>query len=158
MSIIIRMNTKRNSTNINIAGVIFFIIILIIIFIVVYLIINKSNIIVKEKGIKQYDYPYPKSFVSNYLKKCPLGCIRGVCRRMNNGQTGCKYDYQCSYCTDRHTKRFFVDFGNRNEIIPVYEEQKKLLPKQSNTLNNQIKENNEYINELNEEIEYRNNQ
>ena len=77
---------------------------------------------------------------------------------MNNGQAGCKYDYQCSYCTDRNTKRFFVDFGNRNEIIPVYEEQKKLLPKQSNTLNDQIKENNEYIHELNEEIEYRNNQ
>ena len=53
MSIIIRMNIHRNSTSVNIAGIIFFIIILVVIFIVVYLIIDKSNMIVKEKGLEQ---------------------------------------------------------------------------------------------------------
>ena len=151
------MNNQKNSINTNIIGIIFTMIILIIIFIFIYFIIDKSNLIVKEKDLKQYDYPYPKSFVSNYIKKCPLGCIRGVCKRMNN-KNGCKYDYQCSYCTDNKTNRFFVDFGNRNEIIPIYEEQKKISPKQAYTLNNEIKENNDYINELNEEIEYINSQ
>ena len=104
------MNQKNNIVNYNFFGIIFFVIILMIIMLSIYFIINKTNLIVKDKDLKEYTYPYPKSFVSNYLEKCPLGCIRGVCKRMNGNQ-GCKYDYQCSYCTDRKTGRFFVDFG-----------------------------------------------
>ena len=153
------MNNKNNylKNNINYIGIIFFIIILLLIVFSIYYMIEKTNLIVKNKNIKEYTYPYPKSYESNYLNKCPLGCVRGVCKRMNN-KKGCKYDYQCSYCTDRKTKRFYVDFGNRDEILPIYEEQKKISPKQSATLNDEIKENNAYINELNEEIEYRNQQ
>lgn len=151
------MNQKNNIENYNFFGIIFFIIILMIIMLSIYFIIDKTNLIVKDKDLKEYSYPYPKSFVSNYLEKCPLGCIRGVCKRMNGNQ-GCKYDYQCSYCTDRKTGRFFVDFGKRDEILPVYEEQKKISPKQSSALNREIEHNNEYIHELNEEIEHRNKQ
>ena len=151
------MSNINNKMNYNFFGIIIFIIILMIIMLTVYFIIEKTDLIIKNKDLKEYTYPYPKSFVSNYLDKCPLGCVRGVCRRINNGKKGCKYDYQCSYCTDRKTKRFFVDFGKRDEIIPLYEEQKKISSKQSNTLNSEIEENNKYIYNLNEEIEYRNN-
>jgi hypothetical protein len=151
------MNQQNNITSYNFFGIVFFVIILMIIMLSIYFIINKTNLIVKDKDLKEYTYPYPKSFVSNYLDKCPLGCIRGVCKRMENNSE-CKYDYQCSYCTDRKTGRFFVDFGKRDEILPVYEEQTKLSSNQSSALNREIEENNEYIHDLNEEIEYRNNQ
>ena len=140
---------KISIINMELPKIIIFIILVLIILLLSYLIINKSNLIVKYKGIKSYDFLYPKSFVSENIDQCPKGCIRGVCDKDEvNGN--CLYDYQCSYCADEETNRFYVDFDGRDEILNDYN--KNNTNKKEKSLNNKIEENNEYIDELNDQI------
>ena len=125
---------------------IIFIFLVIIIILLSYLIITKTELLVDYKGMKQYNFLYPKSFIAKNIDKCPPGCVRGVCS-VNNNLGNCQNDFQCSYCADEETNMFYVDFDNRGNILNNYD--KNTNNKQTLTLNDQIEESNDYINDLN---------
>ena len=132
----------------NIIKYLVFVFLVLLILILSYLIINKTDLIVNYKGIKDYNFLYPKSFIQDNIDKCPPGCVRGVCDDEEN-IGNCIYDYQCSYCADEETNRFYVDY-NRQDILNTYNKNTNI--KKNKDLNERIKENNEYINDLNNHI------
>jgi len=98
------------------------------------------------KPNEDYDIQTPLQGDAKHMNLCPSGCYRGFCKK---GTGQCKYDFQCEYCADKTTNTFYVEFDNDREILPLYEEQKKMNNSQKNTLNEMIEKNNHYINELN---------
>ena len=127
--------------------------IIIVILIGIYYIVNKTNIIVKHNTETNIYNMSKGNYASKYLDLCKKGCIRGRCRTNNsNSKDYCKYDFQCNYCKDRETNQFYVDLTNYEEVLPDYDLQEELSKNQSEDLNNEIKENNEYIDDLNDKI------
>jgi hypothetical protein len=116
-----------------------------------------SILITKFKSNKpsnEYEIMMPLQGDAKHMNLCPTGCSLGVCKK---GSGQCKYDFQCEYCSDKNTNTFYVEFDNDREILPLYEEEKKMNNSQKNTLNDMIKTNNDYISELNKKIVMMNN-
>ena len=120
---------------------------------VIFYIVNKTNLIVqKNQNVGIYNLNKGNN-ASKYLDLCKNGCVRGRCRtKKSNSKNHCKYDFQCNYCKDRGSSQFYVDLTNYEEILPDYDLQEELSKTQSEDLNNEIKENNEYIDDLNDKI------
>lgn len=82
------------------------------------------------------------------MKLCPKGCIRGVCNKNNkNNNNHCKYDYQCNYCKDPITGKYYLNSNVNPKLEILYN---------SNNIqetNNLIKKQNDYIHQLNKEIQ-----
>ena len=154
----IKLNNKGNrKVNNQIGSKIFnmfiIVIIIILLFFIMYYITNHTNMFGKVES-KTREYQITKGNVASpYLDICKKGCVRGVCRTKNsNSKEFCKYDFQCNYCKDRKSDNFYVDLTNYEEVLPDYDLQEELSPKQQNELNYEISENNEYIEDLNDKI------
>jgi hypothetical protein len=105
-----------------------------------------------DSGFKEYTViNNPLKDKSKDMNYCLPGCVRGSCKP-NNQKNSCKYGFQCQYCQDLKTNMFYVDFNDEREIIPLYEEDKKLNYRQKNRLNESIEKNNKYIELLNKKI------
>lgn len=142
-------NIKVNKGNkINMESFFYLIIIILIICFVSILFINFSNMR-SDKPSEEYEIQTPLKGDAKNMNLCPTGCDRGVCKK---GTGQCKYDFQCEFCADKTTNTFYVEFDNDREILPLYEEEKKMNNSQKNTLNEMIDKNNDYINELNKRI------
>jgi hypothetical protein len=139
---------NKNSSKMN-TFIIIVIIILIICFVSILITKFKSN-----KPSNEYEIMMPLQGDAKHMNLCPTGCSLGVCKK---GSGQCKYDFQCEYCSDKNTNTFYVEFDNDREILPLYEEEKKMNNSQKNTLNDMIKTNNDYIGELNKKIVMMNN-
>lgn len=130
-----------------------FIILFLIIILVIIIITIFSKFMHNNNDMKSYQVLMPiKDTSSEDMNYCLGGCIRGACKLPSNNPKSCKYDFQCEYCQDEDTNMFYVDFDQEREILPIYEEQKKLNYSQDQLLNRQIEENNEYIKKLNKQI------
>lgn len=143
---------NKNITH-KIFNLLFFVFFVIIILLSIYYIINYTGLIVKkEKDIRIYDMN--KGYkASDNLDLCKKGCVRGVCKsKKSKTSKFCKYDFQCNYCKDRKTDQFYVDLTNYEEVLPDYNVQEELSKSQSEDLNNEINDNNDYIDDLNEQI------
>lgn len=154
----IKLNNKTSGNgNKKISNKIFniFIIVLIIILIlfIIYYLTNYTNLFGKvENETREYQLIKGNS-ASPDLDLCKKGCYRGVCRtKKSKSNELCKYDFQCNYCKDRKSNSFYVDLTNYEEVLPDYDVQDELSPKQQSDLNYEISENNEYIEDLNEKI------
>ena len=104
---------------------------------------------------KKRNFPKVITNASKNLDLCKKGCVRGVCKNNKNNsnlKNSCKYDFQCNYCKDRKTNQFYVDLTNYEEVLPDYNIQEELSKNQSEDLNNEINDNNDYIDELNNKI------
>jgi len=135
-----------------------FIILFLIIILVIIIITIFSKFMHNNNDMKSYQVLMPiKDTSSEDMNYCLGGCIRGACKLPSNNPKSCKYDFQCEYCQDEDTNMFYVDFDQEREILPIYEEQKKLNYSQDQLLNRQIEENNEYIKKLNKQIRIDNN-
>lgn len=139
------------------SNILYNIIILLIIIIFVLCIIGSyskyTNINKNDSEMVEYDVLTSLKGKSKDMNLCLPGCMRGACNKSKNLLNNCKYDFQCQYCTDKKTKMFYVDFNNEREILPLYEEEKKLTYSQRELLNKSIEKNNKYINLLNHKIE-----
>jgi len=137
----------------------FIIILLIIISIIVIIkLFSKFNINKnKRDGLYSYDVLTPIKGDAKNMNYCLGGCVRGSCDTQNKSKNSCKYDFQCSYCQDKDTNMFYVNFNNaaKKEILPVYEEE-NLNYDQTTILNKEIIKNNKYIDKINERIEIMN--
>ena len=118
-----------------------------------YYLTNYTNLFGKvENETREYQLIKGNS-ASPDLDLCKKGCYRGVCRtKKSKSNELCKYDFQCNYCKDRKSNSFYVDLTNYEEVLPDYDVQDELSPKQQSDLNYEISENNEYIEDLNEKI------
>ena len=144
------MNINNKKINNILFTCIIFIIIILVLFVIIYL-FNIYNIEKnKKKGILEYNVLLPIKDNASNMNLCLPGCVRGACKQSNTNNN-CKYDFQCQYCKDDKTNMFYVNFDKEREIVPVYEE-KSLNNKETQLLNNSIKENNTYINSLNKKI------
>jgi hypothetical protein len=108
---------------------------------------------------EEKSYSIIKSGNGKNMNLCPNGCSRGLCNKLvneelNSGENYCKFNFQCNYCQDRITNRFYVnpDMSNEKEILPIYEESKNLVISQKDMLNEAIEKNNDYIINLNKRI------
>lgn len=147
------MNNRINYVTDKIWNMIFFIIIITLILILAYYFVNRTNLIIPKPQIKEYAIQQtPKGFQSNGMKFCTKGCSRGTCKK-NDVPDGCRHDFECSYCTDRRTRQFYVDLTNYEKLTPTLDEQDKISNTQSETLNDHIEKNNDYIDELNNKIQ-----
>ena len=140
----------------------FLILIFIILFIVIFISIFVKLSFVKQDNV--HNYSIIESGNGKNMNLCPKGCIRGSCKKLNSQELSkhkdyCKYNFQCNYCQDKTTNQFYVDpnMDNEKAILPVYEESKHLIISQKDTLNDEIKQNNNYIIELNQKIKNMNN-
>jgi hypothetical protein len=146
-------NTKFNKNNIIFSFAIL-IFLLSCVSVIIYL-LKKYGYNDEIKGLKEYkvlddNIKLPLKGNGKNMNSCLPGCIRGMCGK--KGGNNCKYDFQCQYCQDVKTNMFYVNFDNEREIVPLYEEEKKLTIPQENLLNDEIKKNNEYIHKLNDRI------
>lgn len=144
------MNNKNNKKNIYMPFILLAIIIIIIIIFVSIFIFNFN----KKQEAKVYNVLMPLQGNAQNMNICPKGCVRGNCNRENGG---CKYDFQCQYCSDAKTNNFYVEFNDERKIVPLYEEEDKLTINQKNKLNEEIERNNDYIELLNKKIMMMNN-
>lgn len=156
----IKLNNKgkgngkgNNQIGSKIFNIFIILIIIILLFFIMYYIINHTNMFGKVES-KTREYQITKGNVASpYLDLCKKGCVRGVCRTKNSdSKEFCKYDFQCNYCKDRKSDNFYVDLTNYEEVLPDYDLQEELSPKQQSNLNYEISENNEYIEDLNDKI------
>jgi len=151
------MNNQSNDKVLNLIVIVF---ILICVFYIVYYIVNKTDYIIQhDKNARIYNIMKGNQ-ASNDLDLCKFGCERGVCKLKNKNKNHsknhphlCKYDFQCNYCKDRKTNNFYVDLTNYEEVLPDYDLQDELSKTQSESLNDEIKQNNEYIDDLNDKIQ-----
>jgi len=150
---------NTNSTLHKIYYIFTFVIMVILILLIIYYLINNTNYIYKhQKGLKIYNIQsISKGYNSKNMLKCKEGCSRGICQNRDT-ENGCKYDYQCNYCIDENTDKFYVNFTGYKKLLPEYDIQNKLSKNQKNNLNYEIEENNEYIDNLNEQINEYNNE
>jgi hypothetical protein len=146
------MNINNKKKNNILFTIIIFMITIIVIIIIVYL-FNKLNIAKNKKnGTSEYQVLLPIKDDAKNMNLCLPGCVRGTCKLPNKGKNFCNYDFQCQYCQDYKTNMFYVNFDKEREIVPVYEE-KSLNNKETQLLNDSIKQNNNYINLLNKKIQ-----
>ena len=112
----------------NILFSILIIIIIIIIIILIILLLSKfSNIDTVDSESHSYYIHPPVHADGKNMNYCLPGCIRGTCQQNTNQQNGCKYDFQCQYCQDKDTNMFYVNFDDERSIVPLYEEEHKLI-------------------------------
>ena len=147
------MNIKKNNNLTSTVIILFLVVILIIIFIGLF---AKFSNIFPNPVMKEYDVQLPIKDDGKNMNICPEGCNRGMCNRTNSDNS-CKFDFQCQYCQDSKTNMFYANFDKEREIVPLYEEEELLTPKQENSLNKEISENNDYIHKLNNKIRMLNN-
>jgi len=146
------MNNTNSIINKILHIVIFFTLIILILLIIYYLINNTNYIYKHQKGLKIYNIQsMSRGNDSKNMLKCKKGCIRGICKDKNL-ENGCKYDYQCNYCIDENTDKFYVNYTGYKKLLPDYELQEELSTHQHSKLNNKIQQNNENINILNKQI------
>jgi len=149
MSNNIKINNKKMNTLNNINPFFILIIIIIIITLLSILFMHFSNMR-SDKPSDEYDIQTPLQGDAKHMNLCPTGCNRGFCQK---GEGQCKYDFQCEFCADKKTNTFYVEpDDNKRQILPLYEEEKKMNNSQKNSLNEMIEKNNNYINELNKRI------
>jgi hypothetical protein len=133
-------------------------------FIILLLIIISISVIIKlfskfnidknkKSGLYKYDVLTPIKGNAKNMNYCLSGCVRGSCNRRNKDKNSCKYDFQCSYCQDKNTNMFYINYDDmaKKEILPIYEE-KKLDSNETTYINKEIIKNNKYIDKINERI------
>lgn len=126
--------------------ILLFVIIFVITFIIIFTKFTNNNMI-------EYEVLLPYKGNGKNMNYCLPGCIRGVCKKINNyNNNKCKYNFQCQYCQDKVTNMFYVDSNNEKKILPLYEEEKNYNNNEKDILNELILNNNKYINELNNKI------
>jgi len=149
------MENKSINNQDKVINIIFSVIFVIIMLYFIYYIVNYTELIIKkDKNTRIYDFNKGTNASKN-LDLCKRGCVRGVCKNNKNNSNlkgFCKYDFQCNYCKDRKTNQFYVDLTNYEEVLPDYNIQEELSKNQSEDLNNEINDNNDYIDELNNKI------
>ena len=135
----------------------FIILFLVIIFIILFIALFIRLTFPIQNDEKSYSIV--KSGNGKNMNMCPKGCSRGSCKisRSENEEDDdnhCKFNFQCNYCQDEVTNRFYVnpDMQNEKEILPIYEESKNLVLSQKDLLNEAIQKNNDYIIDLNKRI------
>ena len=120
---------------------------------VVYNIID-NNTNNKYKNLPFHSYYSGKS---KHMKKCPNGCIRGRCDYNKYCRDHfppypkcCAFDFQCNYCKDVDTGLYYIQPGYDDNIENKYN--KQMNESQTEIMNRDIKNNNQYINRINRKI------
>ena len=116
-----------------------------------------GNKLIQDINEKSIDVLTPIKGNAKNMNYCLPGCVRGSCNIKNKYKKSCKYDFQCSYCQDKNTNMFYVNYDDaiKKEILPIYEEE-NLNYDQTRVLNKEIIKNNKYIDKINDEIEIMN--
>lgn len=117
---------------------------------------NNTNNLYKKLPFDSYYVGKGKN-----MRKCPKGCVRGVCKHNKYCRNHypphpkcCAFDFQCQYCRDQKTGEYYLEPGDDDYIDKNYYKDGNDFDRQD--LNRDIMKENRYIRRINKDIRRKN--